>query len=109
MLARRLIVIGASSGGIDALRTLLAALPPDLPAAICVVLHMSPDSPGILPTILNRVSPLPVTNAATGMRIEPGHVYVAPPNQHLLVEPGVLVATNGPRENRSRPAVDPLF
>src|SRR5262249_27857623 len=94
---------------IDALRTLLAALPPDLPAALCVVVHTSPDSPGALPMILNRVSALPVVNAATGMRIEAGHIYVAPPDHHLLIEPGTLAVTKGPRENRTRPAIDPMF
>lgn len=107
--AKRLVVIGGSSGGLDVIRSIATALPADFPAAVCVVLHVGPDSPGILDTIIGRSATLPTAQAATGMRLEEGRIYVAPPDHHLLVEPGLLRITKGPKENRFRPAIDPLF
>jgi two-component system, chemotaxis family, protein-glutamate methylesterase/glutaminase len=104
-----IIVVGASGGGIDALRTLVGGLPADFQTPICVVLHTSPQAPGVLCDILTRVGPLKATNAVNGERLRPGHIYVAPPDFHLVVEPGKLRVTKGPRENRFRPAIDPLF
>lgn len=104
-----IIVIGTSAGGIDALRTLAAALPANLDATLFIVLHTSPDSPGILAQIIDRAGPLPAMSAVRGDRIEKGRIYVAPPDHHLLVEPGRIELTRGPRENRFRPAIDPLF
>ena len=109
MAAQRIVVIGASSGGIEALRQLIGGLPPDFPAPICVVLHTSPQSPGLLGKILANAGALPTATATTGMPIRAGHVYVAPPDHHLLVEPGGLCLGRGPKENRFRPAIDPLF
>jgi two-component system, chemotaxis family, protein-glutamate methylesterase/glutaminase len=104
-----LVVIGASRGGIEALQELVAGLPADLPAAVCVVQHLLPDQPSQLPRILSRAGPLPAVHPLDGQPIIPGHIYVAPPDQHLVVTPGRLSLTSGPRENRSRPAVDTLF
>jgi two-component system chemotaxis response regulator CheB len=104
-----LIVIGASSGGIDALKVIVGGLPAALPAAVLVVVHMSPDSPRVIADILNRAGPLPCQYAQDQEVIRQGHLYLAPPNNHLLVEPGRLRVMRGPRENRVRPAVDPLF
>lgn len=104
-----LIVIGASAGGLEALRLLVRTLPPTLPAAVCVVWHMSAESPGLLPTILQQAGPLPAQHATDGDALRPGTIYVARPDQHLVLEPGVLRLTQGPKENRFRPAVDPLF
>ncbi|HVF68704.1 MAG TPA: chemotaxis protein CheB [Pyrinomonadaceae bacterium] len=110
MQRRDIIVIGTSSGGIDALKKLVSQLPRDLEAAVFVVLHIAPYSLGILPEMLEREGPLPVANAADWERIEPGRVYVAPPDHHLILDPsGHVRVTRGPRENRFRPAVDPLF
>jgi two-component system, chemotaxis family, protein-glutamate methylesterase/glutaminase len=109
MPAKRLVAIGASSGGLHALQVIAAALPRDFPAAVCVVLHVAPHSPSLLDSILAGAGSLPAVRAETGMRIEPGRIHVAPPDHHLLVEPGVLRITRGPRENRFRPAIDPLF
>jgi two-component system, chemotaxis family, protein-glutamate methylesterase/glutaminase len=104
-----LVVVGASAGGIEALRTLVGALPPEFPAPICVVTHTSPESPGVLDAILSRAGPLPAINVRDANRLEPGRIYVAPPDYHLLVEPGRVRVTKGPRENGFRPAIDPLF
>jgi two-component system chemotaxis response regulator CheB len=109
MRSRYVVVIGASAGGLDALRTVVAALPPTFPAAICVVLHTSPQSPGVLDEILGRAGALPAIKVGARAALEPGKIYVAPPDCHLVVEPGRVHATKGPRENRFRPAIDPLF
>lgn len=109
MIPKRLVVIGASAGGIEAIRGLVAVLPHDFPAPIVVVLHTSPGAPGVLADVLGRSGCLPATTAADGQRLEPGHLYVAPPDCHLLIEPGRLRVTKGPREHGFRPSIDPLF
>ncbi|HWC74030.1 MAG TPA: chemotaxis protein CheB [Gemmatimonadales bacterium] len=109
MATHDIVTIGASAGGIETLRRLLSMLPADLPAAIMVVQHLHPHTPSSLDQILARAGTLPVQFAQDHQRIEPGHVYLAPPDNHLLVEPARLRVVRGPRENRHRPAVDPLF
>ena len=109
MLPRHVVVIGASAGGIEALRELVAGLPADFPAAIAIVLHTSPQSPGILPEILSRSGPLEAVSPTGTARLRGGSIYVAPPDFHLLIEPGHVRVAKGPRENRFRPAIDPLF
>jgi two-component system, chemotaxis family, protein-glutamate methylesterase/glutaminase len=104
-----IIVVGASAGGIEALRTIAGGLPKDLPASVFVVLHTSPESPGVLAHILARAGALPASSAVDGERIQPGRIYVAPPDRHLVIEPNRVRLTRGPKENRFRPAVDPLF
>jgi two-component system chemotaxis response regulator CheB len=106
---KHLVVIGTSAGGIETLRTIVGGLPSDFAAAICVVMHTPPDSPGVLAGILSRVGPLPAIAARRAERLQPGHIYVAPPDCHLVIEPGIVRPTKGPRENLFRPAVDPLF
>ena len=106
---KHIVVVGASSGGIEALRELVRGLPEDFAAPICVVLHTSPEAPGILDAILSRAGVLPAHNARDRERLRAGRIYVAPPDCHLLVEPGRVRVTKGPRENRFRPAIDPLF
>lgn len=108
-LDRKVVVIGASTGGIDALKSLLSCLPADFPGALFVVVHTAPDSPGILPQMLARAGKLPTQHARDGDAIERGRVYVAPPDHHLVLERGRMRLTHGPKENRFRPAVDPLF
>jgi two-component system, chemotaxis family, protein-glutamate methylesterase/glutaminase len=109
MRTKHIVVVGASAGGIEALRELVAGLPEDFPAPICVVLHTSPQAPGVLDSILSRAGKLPARNARDRERLQPRRIYVAPPDCHLLVEPGIVRVTKGPRENRFRPAIDPLF
>jgi two-component system, chemotaxis family, protein-glutamate methylesterase/glutaminase len=104
-----LIVIGASAGGVEALMEVARGLPPDLPAAVIVVLHLPAGSPSFLPQILARAGALPAEHARDGAPILAGRIYVAPPDHHLLVQPGVLSLSRGPQENRHRPAIDPLF
>jgi two-component system chemotaxis response regulator CheB len=108
-LRRDLIVIGASAGGVEALRKIVALLPDDLPAAILVVLHIWPEGPSLLPQILNSAGPLTAVHPYDGEALEYGRIYVAPPDFHLMVEPGMVRVMRGPKENRHRPAVDPLF
>jgi two-component system chemotaxis response regulator CheB len=105
-----MVVIGASAGGVDALTTLVRGLPADFPAPLCIVLHIPPDSPSLLAHILEREGPLPAKEAEEGERYRNGTIYVAPPDRHLLVgRDGRLRIVRGPRENRHRPGVDPLF
>jgi two-component system chemotaxis response regulator CheB len=110
MPGKDIVVIGTSAGGIEALKVLAGGLPRDFGASVFVVLHTAPYGLGILPEILERAGNLPASNARDWERIEPGHIYVAPPDYHLLVErAGYMRITQGPKENRFRPAVDPLF
>ena len=109
-----LILLGASAGGVEAVSAVVAGLPLDLNAAVCVVIHLRPDAASRLPEILARATALPVAAARNGMALQPGTVYVAVPDLHMLVEAGeddepTLRMVRGPRENRTRPAVDPLF
>jgi two-component system chemotaxis response regulator CheB len=109
VVGRDIVVLGGSSGGIPAAMELLRRLPADLPAAIFLVIHTSRDSPGMLPEILARQTALAVRSPADGEPIRHRQVYVAPPDHHLLVKPGIVRVVHGPRENGFRPAVDPLF
>lgn len=103
-----IIAIGASAGGVDAIRWLIAQLPQDLPASVFVVLHIGAHK-SELPWLLNRAGSLPASHPIDREPILPGHVYVAPPDHHMTIEPGIIRLTKGPRENWARPALDPLF
>jgi two-component system chemotaxis response regulator CheB len=104
-----IVVIGASAGGVDAVSRVVKRLPADLDAAVFVVLHISPSRVSALPAILDREGPLPAAQAEDGGPIQPGRIYVAAPDRHLIVRPRHMSLVNGPRENRVRPAVDSLF
>lgn len=106
---RNIIVIGASAGGLEAIKAIVAGLPTAFDASVFIVWHISPDVRGFLPQLLNRLGTLPAAHAQDGERIVPARIYVAPPDFHLLVEEGRVRVTHGPKENRFRPAVDPLF
>ena len=104
-----LVVIGASAGGVESLRRLVGRLPGDLPAAVAVVLHLSPTSKSMLAAILTRSGPLVAHQAVDGEVVEAGQIVVAPPDHHLLLEDHVFRVVRGPTEKSARPAVDPLF
>jgi len=103
------ITIGASAGGIEALQHLVRGLPADLPASVCIVQHISADGPDLLPAILSRAGSLPAVSCEDKMLLEKGHIYVAPPDHHLIVERGRLRLSRGPKENRHRPSIDVLL
>ncbi len=106
MSAPCVVVVGASAGGAVALKALVSALPDDLPAAVCVVLHTAPDFDSRLPEILNSAGRLPAVHARQGEPLRAGRILVAPPDRHLVIRSDHVELSRGPRENHSRPAVD---
>lgn len=104
-----IVVIGTSAGGLKASSAVLAALPADLGAAVFVVQHLAPDRESLLPKLLGDVCDLPVRSATDGEPVVPGHVYVAPPDHHLLLRDERIGVQRGPQENRFRPSIDALF
>lgn len=106
---RDIVVIAASAGGVEALRGLLSYLPATIPAALLVVLHIPAAGGNVLPRILGRAGLLAASAAADGEVPAPGHVYVAPPDRHLLLVGDKIRLSQGPRHNGHRPAADPLF
>jgi two-component system chemotaxis response regulator CheB len=109
MATRDTIVIGASAGGVQALKSLVTDLPQDLPAAVFIVLHIPANAPSLLPDILARESSVSVSHAIDGEPVIHGRVYVAPPDHHLLIEAGHVKLVRGPKENLHRPSIDALF
>jgi len=102
------VVIGASAGGVAALRTIVSQLPSDLPAAVLVVLHIGVHR-SHLASVLRNAGRIAVETAADGAPLRPGCLHVAPPDHHLLLHDGSLRLTRGPKEHHTRPAIDPLF
>lgn len=102
------VVIAASAGGLDPLRSIIAALPASCSAAVFVVLHIGA-RPSRLPSLLNTNSPHPAIFAQDGVLIEAGHIYVAPPDHHMLLEADRITLNQGPKVHHTRPAADPLF
>jgi two-component system, chemotaxis family, protein-glutamate methylesterase/glutaminase len=108
LISRDFIAIGTSSGGVDALRSLVSQLPHDLEATIAIVLHVGGHH-SHLPSLLSNAGPLRAVHAEDGETYAPGRIYVAPPDQHLIVEGTRLRLVRGAKENFARPAIDPLF
>ena len=104
-----MVVVGGSAGGLAPLCQLAGTLPPGLPVAVAVTIHVGEQARSQLPSILERQGPLPAAHARTGEPLRPGRIYVAPPGCHLLMPAGVAELSNGPRMNRTRPAVDAMF
>ncbi|MGI5132150.1 chemotaxis protein CheB [Pseudonocardia sp. CA-107938] len=104
-----LLVVGASAGGVEALRALVAGLPAALPAAVLVTVHVGDRQESHLPQILSRSGPLPAEHARDGQPVEAGRILVAPADRHLMVRDGRVVLSRGPRVNRYRPSVDVMF
>jgi two-component system chemotaxis response regulator CheB len=109
MAGHDIIVIGASAGGVEALKQLVTALPADLRAAVFVVIHIPPFATSAMPAILRRAGHLQAAHAQENQLIEMGRIYIAPPDHHLLLKYGYVNLSRGPTENGSRPAIDPLF
>src|SRR5215204_1549450 len=106
---RDIIVVGASAGGVEALRSFVSGLPTELPAAVLVVLHMPTGGVSALPAILRRAGPLPSVPARHGAPLQHGRIFVAVPNHHLIVSDGRMGLSHGPTESGYRPAIDVLF
>ncbi|HEX3747021.1 MAG TPA: chemotaxis protein CheB [Bryobacteraceae bacterium] len=106
-----IVVVGASAGGVEALRILASGFPVGLDAAVFVVLHIGTGTDGYsaLPEILTKAGPLPSHHPRNGDEIRNRHIYVARPDCHMLLEPGKIRVVDGPKENRTRPAINPLF
>jgi two-component system chemotaxis response regulator CheB len=103
-----IIVIAASSGGLQPLQLIIAALLASSRASVFVVWHIGAH-PSILPSILQQASRLPVLFVENGAAIQPGHIYVAPPDCHILLAGNAMRLSHGPKVHHTRPAADPLF
>jgi two-component system chemotaxis response regulator CheB len=103
------VVVGASAGGVEALRAVVRELPADLDASVFIVLHLPPGGTSVLPRILSRAGRLRAVHASDGETFEKGCIYIAPPDQHMRFADGHVTLDRGPRENGHRPAVDPMF
>jgi len=104
----RIVVIGASAGGLEPLRCIIVALPVPCTASVFVVMHIG-RNPSVLPSLLSCADRLPAAFAQDGVLIEAGHIYVAPPDHHMLLEPGRIRLRQGRKVHSTRPAADPLF
>lgn len=105
----KIIVVGASAGGMEAFLHLVSGLDPGLPAAICFVLHISKEAPSVFARNVSRRGPFPAAFAGDGDQLKPGCIFLAPPDRHMVISEGRLRLVRSPRENWTRPAIDPLF
>lgn len=103
------IAIGASAGGYHVVVDIISQLPADLPVPVFVVIHIPASEPSYLPAILSKVGRLPAIHPEDGVIIEPGYIYIAPPDHHILISDSRLAVKRGPKENGFRPSIDALF
>lgn len=106
---KQCIVIGASAGGFEVLKNIITQLPKDLPTPVFVAMHVPAYHPSVLPNLLDMYGNLPALHPKDGQEVEPGCIYVAPPDHHLLIDDGHIAVKKGPKENGFRPSVDALF
>src|SRR4051794_13194538 len=104
-MSQRAIVVGASAGGVETLKEVVSQFPADLAVPVFVVLHIPPFVASSLPDILSKAGPLPAVHPKDGDKIKPGHIYIAPPDHHLLIDKGRIGVKKGPKENRFRPSI----
>jgi two-component system, chemotaxis family, protein-glutamate methylesterase/glutaminase len=109
MANRDVLVVGTSAGGVEALRYIVQRLPRELPASVLVTIHLPSRAQSALDKILTQTGPLPATFARSGETVRQGRIYIAPPDCHLLLEGDRLALGEGPRENNTRPAIDPMM
>src|SRR5262245_65164916 len=109
LIARDIVAIGGSAGGVLAVLQILGDLSPDLRASIALVIHRSSTVDTKLAQVLARRSRMPLLEPGDGTAFVRGTVYLAPPDRHMLLEDGVVRLSDGPKEHRTRPAIDPLF
>src|SRR5262245_44173898 len=109
MTAPSIVVVGASAGGVEALRTLVKGLPGTFSTPVAVVLHLAPNARSMLSEVLSRAGVLRVLEVAGERPLEASTVYVGPPNEHLIVGADVVRSEPGPKENGHRPSIDVLF
>ena len=107
----KVVVVGTSAGGLSALIKLISQFQDEFAAPVLVVQHISADATGnVLLEALNNNSKLKCSHAVNGAELQPGHLYLAPSDHHLMItKDGKALVTKGAQENRSRPAIDPLF
>lgn len=104
-----IVALAASAGGLNAVQRVLAGLPDTFPAPVLVLMHLQADRESKLAEILGRATTMPVSQAAEGDRVRPGHVYVAPPGRHLSVVGGSVRLSDEPPDHFVRPSADHLF
>lgn len=109
MANRDVLAVGASAGGVEALLFLAKHLPRNFPASVLVTIHLPRHSHSSLDEVLSRAGPLPAAFAVEGERLKKAHIYVAPPDRHLLLDGDRVALGIGPRENNARPAIDPML
>ncbi|WP_141731679.1 chemotaxis protein CheB [Oligoflexus tunisiensis] len=105
----KLIVIGGSAGAIPTVLEIARGLPPNFSVPICVVIHFHPNARSVLPMLLESTSGIPAKHPQTQEFLMPRHIYVAPPDRHMVIHKNRILLHRGPHENRCRPAIDPLF
>lgn len=104
-----MILVGGSQGSIPAIKTLLGGFPSDMRAAVGITIHRGLTFQSTLAQLLGRNSGLPVEDASNGRLFQAGHVYLAPPDHHLVLRSGAMWLDHGPKHHHVRPAVDPMF